>query len=170
MEKGEIAQNEQFHLFPQCVLFNLYLKILSVVVCSFFEFGTVSKWCIRDWIKEYNQISPKEHSCENWQKWREWFQRRRFSKISLYATYRKICPTTNPMFFKRSKFLEGIQWRFTQGTSLWNLVANHSVVSEKMFEWKVYGQKDRFLSQETQCHDNSPVGLWPVALKRRKWW
>ena len=28
MEKGEIAQNEQFHLFPQCFLLNLYLKIL----------------------------------------------------------------------------------------------------------------------------------------------
>ena len=28
VEKVEIAQNEQFHLFPQCSLFNLYLKIL----------------------------------------------------------------------------------------------------------------------------------------------
>ena len=28
MEKGEIAQNEQFHLFPQCFLYNLYAKIL----------------------------------------------------------------------------------------------------------------------------------------------
>ena len=28
VEKGEIAQNEQFHLFPQCFLWNLYLKIL----------------------------------------------------------------------------------------------------------------------------------------------
>ena len=27
-EKGEIAQKEQFHLFPQCFLCNLYLKIL----------------------------------------------------------------------------------------------------------------------------------------------
>ena len=27
-EKGEIAQNEQFHLFPQCFLCNLYLNIL----------------------------------------------------------------------------------------------------------------------------------------------
>ena len=27
-EKGEIDQNEQFHLFPQCYLCNLYLKIL----------------------------------------------------------------------------------------------------------------------------------------------
>ena len=24
---------------------------ISVVVCSFFEFGTVSKWCIREWVK-----------------------------------------------------------------------------------------------------------------------
>ena len=28
VEIGEIAQNEQFHLFPQCFLCNLYLKIL----------------------------------------------------------------------------------------------------------------------------------------------
>ena len=27
MDKGEIAQNEQFRLFPQCLLCNLYLKI-----------------------------------------------------------------------------------------------------------------------------------------------
>ena len=53
-QKGEIAQNEQFHLFPQCFLCNLYLKSFTshisetVVVCSFFEFGTVSKWCTRD--------------------------------------------------------------------------------------------------------------------------
>ena len=28
VEKGEIAQNEQFHLFAQCFLYNLYLKTL----------------------------------------------------------------------------------------------------------------------------------------------
>ena len=28
VEKGEIAQNEQFHLFPQFFLFNLYHEIL----------------------------------------------------------------------------------------------------------------------------------------------
>ena len=29
VEKGEIAQNEQYHLFPQCFLWNLYLKNLK---------------------------------------------------------------------------------------------------------------------------------------------
>ena len=29
VEKGEMAQNEQFHLFPQCFLCNLYLNILE---------------------------------------------------------------------------------------------------------------------------------------------
>ena len=29
VEKGEIAQSEQFHLFPQCFLNYLYLNILS---------------------------------------------------------------------------------------------------------------------------------------------
>ena len=28
VEKGEIALNEQFHLFPQCFLCSLYVKIL----------------------------------------------------------------------------------------------------------------------------------------------
>ena len=28
---------------------------MLVVVCSFFEFGTVSKWCIREWIKNIVQ-------------------------------------------------------------------------------------------------------------------
>ena len=28
VEKGEIAQNEQYHLFPQCFLYNLCRKIL----------------------------------------------------------------------------------------------------------------------------------------------
>ena len=42
-------------IFLQCFLCNLYLKILdshiAVVVCSFFEFGAISKWCIREWVK-----------------------------------------------------------------------------------------------------------------------
>ena len=29
VEKGEIAQNEQFHLLPQCFPCNLYVKILQ---------------------------------------------------------------------------------------------------------------------------------------------
>ena len=50
-KKSEIAQNEQFHLFHNvfyaiCILksFNSHI---SVVVFSFFEFGTVTEWCIR---------------------------------------------------------------------------------------------------------------------------
>ena len=27
---------------------------MSVFICSFFEFGTVSKWCIREWVKLHN--------------------------------------------------------------------------------------------------------------------
>ena len=29
---------------------------ISVVVCSFSEFGTVSKWCIREWVKEKDKM------------------------------------------------------------------------------------------------------------------
>ena len=54
VEKGEIAQNEQFHLFPQYFLCHVYLKSfnshISVVVCSLFKFGTVSKCCIKEWV------------------------------------------------------------------------------------------------------------------------
>ena len=34
VEKGEIAQNEQFHLFLQCFLCNLYLKIAKFQLIS----------------------------------------------------------------------------------------------------------------------------------------
>ena len=54
-EKGEIAQNKQFQPFPHCFLCDFILKSfdshISVVVCSFFEFGTLSKWLIREWVK-----------------------------------------------------------------------------------------------------------------------
>ena len=33
-----------------CILESFKSKI-SVAVCSFFQFGTVSKWCIREWVK-----------------------------------------------------------------------------------------------------------------------
>ena len=35
--------------YAKCILksFNSHI---SVVVCSFFEFGTVSKWCISEWV------------------------------------------------------------------------------------------------------------------------
>ena len=54
MEKGEIAQNEHFISFLSvfyaiCTLKSLNSHI-NVVVCSFFEFWTVSKWCIRKWV------------------------------------------------------------------------------------------------------------------------
>ena len=65
--KGEIACYEQFLLFPQCfqkacfpgaskgvVVWELVNSHISVVVCSFFEFGTVSKWCIREWVNVYS--------------------------------------------------------------------------------------------------------------------
>ena len=51
MEKGE----EQFHLFQDVFNGVLILKSfnshVSVVLCSFFEFVTVSTWCIRELAK-----------------------------------------------------------------------------------------------------------------------
>ena len=68
--KGEIAHYEQFHLFPQCFQKSCTADTLkqglvwasinthiSVVICSFFEFGTVTKWCTREWVK------INQHSC-----------------------------------------------------------------------------------------------------------
>ena len=34
---------------------------ISVVVCSFFEFGTVSKWCVREWV---NGSAKSFDSCQ----------------------------------------------------------------------------------------------------------
>ena len=56
MEKGEIAHFEPFHLFFHNV-FNAIWTLksctshISVVVCSFFEFGIVSKLCMRKLLK-----------------------------------------------------------------------------------------------------------------------
>ena len=53
-EKGEITQMSNFTFFHNvfyafCILKSFNSPIL-VVVCSFFEFGTISKWCIREWV------------------------------------------------------------------------------------------------------------------------
>ena len=40
--------------FWKCLRFVIWKSFgshISVVVCSFFGFGTVSKWCIREWVK-----------------------------------------------------------------------------------------------------------------------
>ena len=31
-------------------IFKFFNRHISVVVCSFFEFGTVSEWCITEWV------------------------------------------------------------------------------------------------------------------------
>ena len=54
--KWKNCSNEQFHLFPLFFLCKLnILKSLnshiSVVLCSLFEFGSVSKWCITECVK-----------------------------------------------------------------------------------------------------------------------
>ena len=34
-----------------CIL-KSFTSHISVVICSFFQFGMVSKWCIREWVKQ----------------------------------------------------------------------------------------------------------------------
>ena len=58
-EKGEIAHFEQFRLFHNafyaiCIL-KSFTSLISVVVCRFFEFRAVSKWCIKEWV--YQQMA-----------------------------------------------------------------------------------------------------------------
>ena len=48
VETGEIAQNVFFTI---CILKSFIYSHISIVVCSFFEFGMVLKWCIREWVK-----------------------------------------------------------------------------------------------------------------------
>ena len=52
MVKSLILSNFSFFhrvFYAICILKSLNSHT-SVVVCSFFEFGTVSKWCIREWL------------------------------------------------------------------------------------------------------------------------
>ena len=54
MEKGEIAQMSNFTFFLNvfhaiCIL-KSFDSHITVVICSFFEFWTVSKWFIREWV------------------------------------------------------------------------------------------------------------------------
>ena len=42
-----------FHnVFYAICIFKSLNSYISVVVCSFFEFWKVSKWCIREWVKK----------------------------------------------------------------------------------------------------------------------
>ena len=52
MEKGEIALNEQFKLFPQCFPLIATFQLSSSTV----EFGTVSKWCVRELVKRSTKV------------------------------------------------------------------------------------------------------------------
>ena len=53
--KGEIAQMSNFtffhYVFKTICILKLYKSHILVVVCSFFEFGMVPKWCIMEWVK-----------------------------------------------------------------------------------------------------------------------
>ena len=59
-----------FHnvLYAICII-RFFNSHISVVVCGVFDFGTVSKWCIREWVKPHsvtalviNGILKKEKS------------------------------------------------------------------------------------------------------------
>ena len=60
VEKGEIAQNEQFHIFPPFLYATGILKScnchISVLVCNFFQFEMVSKWCIGEWVNKQKYL------------------------------------------------------------------------------------------------------------------
>ena len=44
----------------QSVSLKSFNSHISVVVCSFFQFGTVVKWCIGEWVKiETNDLAKR---------------------------------------------------------------------------------------------------------------
>ena len=60
-KKVKLLKMSNFTLFHSifyviCIV-NSCNSHISIVVCSFFEFGTVSKWCIREWVNCYKCIS-----------------------------------------------------------------------------------------------------------------
>ena len=49
-----------FHnVFHAICILKSFNSNISIVVCSFFEFGTVSKWCIKELVKQSFQSSAK---------------------------------------------------------------------------------------------------------------
>ena len=54
-EKVKLLKMSNFTFFHNVFYATCILKSfnshISVVICSFFEFGTVSKWCIGEWVK-----------------------------------------------------------------------------------------------------------------------
>ena len=78
MEKGEIDHNEQFLHFPQCFQKACFpgaskgvivWEWVKVVVCSLFEFETVSKWCNGEWVNSTERgMNPAAMSIINPQK------------------------------------------------------------------------------------------------------
>ena len=61
VEKGEIAHLSNFTFFHDvCCTLKSFDSHISVVVCSFFEFGTSSKWCIREWVKLSSACFPAD--------------------------------------------------------------------------------------------------------------
>ena len=70
VEKGEIAQMSNFTFFHN-VFYAIFISEsfnthISVVVCSFFEFGTDSKWCIWEWVKPHSTIFPADNPLFLW--------------------------------------------------------------------------------------------------------
>ena len=41
------------NVFHAICILRSFNRHISVVVCSFFEFGTVSKWCIGEWVNPF---------------------------------------------------------------------------------------------------------------------
>ena len=60
LEKAKLLKISNFNFFHKvfcaiCILKKSSISHISVVVYSFFEFGTVSKWCIREWVNSCYQ-------------------------------------------------------------------------------------------------------------------
>ena len=85
-----------FTLFHNILYANCFLKSfnsqISVVVCSFFEFRTVSKWYIREWVSSLSHnklldLSKNESNCKH---------KQNVNKHGIFLLYgRKYCGKRN---------------------------------------------------------------------------
>ena len=60
VEKGGFAQNEPFHIFPQCFLGNLYLKILQPFSPLYTHLNTLKKKALGKHCGEKGGIAQNE--------------------------------------------------------------------------------------------------------------
>ena len=94
-KKVKLHKMSNFTLFHKvfyaiCIL-KSFKSHISVVICSFFEFGTVSKWCIGEWVKwntlnDPRLFNPFPHNDTFWRLWKTSLLKTLWEKEKLLVT------------------------------------------------------------------------------------